>query len=254
MAPARNKILEGNKRSSQSDTACPASENERVCSNLFRAISHDMRTPLASIIGNSLTLQENWELLSDLEKLAGVAKIYEDSDWLINMVENLLAVTRMRGDNAAIHTSEELVEEVIGEALQKLEKRHPGSTVHVTIPENYIFLPMDALLIEQVIINLLENALNRSCGRKPVELFVEECGEMLSFTVRDCGTAIPEDALEHPFEGTFCTAADAQRGWGIMIVTCKAILDAHQGALTIRNHRYGAEFVFTLPKAKEENI
>ncbi len=247
----RNTAPEYDHHSSKTDATY---ENDKMCSNLFRAISHEMRNPLASIIGNSLTLQENWDLLSELEKLASVTKIYEDSDWLIGIVENLLAVTRMREDVPPIRTNEELVEEVIGEALQKLQRRHPNCVIHVRIPDNYIFLPMDALLIEQVIINLLENALNRSDNTAPVEMLVTEEEARISFTIRDCGHAIQEDILNNPFdESTFQTATDVQAGWGIMLVTCKAILDAHQGTLTARNYTHGAEFIFTLPKTKEEN-
>ena len=258
MADKRKKASEYNYHSSTDNAAhdnCSANVvqgNDKVCSNLFRAISHELRTPLASIVGSSITLQENWELLSELEKIASVTKIYEDSDWLIRIVENLLAVTRMRED-VYIRTTEELVEEVISDSLQKLERRYPNCMVHVQIPENYIFLPMDALLIEQVIINLLENALNRSLSTAPVDMLVEKDAEQVSFTVRDQGKPIPEDILNNPFDGAAAsTTTDALAGWGIMLVTCKAILDAHRGTLTARNYSHGAEFIFTLPKTKEE--
>ena len=259
MANNENKASEYDHHFSKDDAAYDnysadaVQENDKACSNLFRVISQEMRNPLASIVGNSLALQENWELLSELEKIANVTKIYEDSDWLIGIIENLLAVTRMRDDVPPIQTTEELIEEVIGESLQKLERRRPNCMVHVKIPDNYIFLPMDALLIEQVIINLLDNALNRSGSANPVDMLVEEDTERVSFTIRDYGSSIPEDILNNPFDGAAaCTTADATAGWGIMLVTCKAILDAHQGTLTARNYSHGAEFIFTLPKTKEE--
>ena len=124
MADKRNKASEYEHHFSKDNAAYDDDStdvvqgNDKVCSNLFRAISHEMRNPLASIVGSSLTLQENWELLSELEKIASVTKIYEDSDWLIGIVENLLAVTRMREDIPPVQTNEELVEEVISESLQ----------------------------------------------------------------------------------------------------------------------------------------
>ncbi len=226
-----------------------AQDNELLCSSLFHAISHEIRTPLASIVGNSLTLQENWELLTEREKLSSVARIYEEADWLTRIVENLLAVSRMREDITPLHTTEELVEEVIGEALQKLERRHPGCVIHVKVPEDYIFLSMDAILIEQVIINLLENALSRSGSTAPVDMLVMEEPDVISFTVRDYGTSIPEELLFDPLEKAAGLAtANSQAGWGIILFTCKAILDAHHGTLKAENHSHGAEFTFTLPK------
>lgn len=230
--------------------AARAQDDEMLCPSLFRTVSHEIRTPLASIVGNSLVLQENWKLLTDWEKLAGVARIYEESDWLTYIFENLLFVIRIREDITPLHTTEELVEEVIGEALQKLERRHPGCVIHVKVPEDYIFLSMDAILIEQVIINLLENALSRSGSTTPVDMLVMEEPDAISFTVRDYGNSIPEELLYNPLDkAAGQTAANAQAGWGIILFTCKAILDAHHGTLKAGNHSNGAEFTFTLPKA-----
>ena len=235
------------------DSSC----REHIFSSLYCAISHDMRTPLANIIGRSLTLQENWELLSAHEKIGSVAQIHENSERLMSMVDNLLAITRVREEDPDIHVKEELLEEVVGEALEKLQKHHPNRTVHVKIPESYIFLPMDAALIEQVLLNLLENALNCSAETEPVEIKIEDMGNTVSFVIKDYGDHIPEDILNSLLGSLACTSPrtmDTHKRSGLMLITCKAILEAHQGVLTARNHSNGMEFTFKLPKQKEEAI
>lgn len=229
-------------------------EMERMRANLLRAISHDLRTPLTGIIGNSLAYLENQQHLTEDEKADVVKNIYEDSSWLINMVENLLTVTRIDASNMAITTKDEPLEEVIAEALQRMAKRHPDFNINVEIPDDFIMLPMDAVLIEQVTINLLENALLHSGSSAPVDFIVENKPEYVTFTIRDYGKGIPKNILPHLFSGTSGETAtpDGKKGMGIGLVICKTIIDAHHGTLLGRNHENGAEFVFTLPKKKEE--
>lgn len=227
-------------------------EKEKMRANLLRAISHDLRTPLTGIIGNSCVYLENGARLSEEEKTEIVNNIYNDSNWLLNMVENLLTVTRIRGDNLSINTSREPVEEVLAEALQKLHKRYPGARIRTFIPEEFILLPMDAILIEQVIINLLENAIVHSGSAKPIELIVTDDSDKVSFIVRDYGVGIPADHLKDLFDGCSYTparTADAHKGMGIGLSICKTIVAAHHGTLTGQNHAEGAEFIFTLPKS-----
>lgn len=231
-------------------------EIERMRANLLRAISHDLRTPLTGILGNSLVYLENQDKLSQADQVSIVRNIYEDSDWLINMVENLLTVTRIRDEDMTINTSDESVEEVVGAAIQKMGKRHPDCVIHARIPDDFIMLPMDAVLIEQVTINLLENAFLHSGNASPIDFVVESDGPQVSFTVRDYGNGIPENMLGHLFDGSSYTAShstDAQKGMGIGLVICKTIVTAHHGSLSGRNHDRGAEFTFTLPKRKEES-
>lgn len=227
-------------------------EKEKMRANLLRAISHDLRTPLTGIIGNSSVYLENREYLSDDEKTEIITNIYNDSNWLLNMVENLLTVTRIKGDNLSISTSEESVEEVLAEALQKLHKRYPDRQIHASVPEEFILLPMDAILIEQVIINLLENAIVHSGSTRPIELKVEDHPDEVAFIIRDYGVGIPQERLENLFDGSSYTpsqTSDAHKGMGIGLSICKTIITAHRGTLTGRNHGEGAEFTFTLPKA-----
>lgn len=230
-------------------------ETERMRANLLRAISHDLRTPLTGIIGNSSVFLENQDRLSDTQMREIVSNIYSDSNWLLNMVENLLTITRIKGDNLTINTSEESVEEVISEALQKLHKRHPDIVIDVHVPEEFILLPMDAILIEQVTINLLENAVVHSQSNAPIKLLVEDHPDYVSFTVRDYGVGIPKEKLDHLFDGMSynsegVSSSDTHRGMGIGLSICKTIIAAHHGTLIGRNHAYGAEFIFTLPKTR----
>lgn len=229
-------------------------EKEKMRANLLRAVSHDLRTPLTGIIGNSSAYIDNNNLLTDTEKLKLVQHIHDDSNWLLNMVENLLTVTRIRTSEMNVTTSLEAVEEVVGEAMARFKKRMPGTAVHVTIPEEYVLLPMDAMLIEQVIINLLENAAVHSGSDSPIIFTVSETPDSVCFSTRDYGVGIPEEKLSTLFDGTdYDTnkASDARKGMGIGLSICKTIITAHHGTITARNHTEGAEFIFMLPK--EEN-
>lgn len=232
-------------------------EKEKMRANLLRAISHDLRTPLTGIIGNSSLFLENYERLNCEEHREIVNNIYQDSNWLLNMVENLLTVTRIQGDNLSITTNEESVEEVIAEALQKLKKRYPDSVVQAQIPDEFILLPMDAILIEQVTINLLENAIVHSGSSEPLELLVENHPDKVSFTIRDHGVGLPTEKLKALFDGASYTpsqTSDARKGMGIGLSICKTIITAHHGTLIGHNHSDGAEFIFTLPKKQETSI
>ncbi len=229
-------------------------EMERMRANLLRAVSHDLRTPLTGIIGNSQAYLDNRELLTEDEKIDIITNIYEDSSWLVNMVENLLTITRIHS-SLSIKTSEEPLEEVVGEALIRMQKRYPDCVIHAKIPEDFILLPMDAVLIEQVIINLLENALKHSGSDSPIDFIVENDSRNVTFIVRDYGNGISKAALSQLFSGTPISSpeADGQKGAGIGLVICKTIIDAHHGTILGRNHENGAEFLFTLPKKKEEH-
>lgn len=230
-------------------------ENERMRANLLRAISHDLRTPLSGIIGNTSVYRDNADSLSEEKKRDIIDNIHEDATWLYNMVENVLTITRIHNEDMTIKTNIEFVEEVIGEVVQRITKRHPECNLQVRIPDELIMLPMDAILIEQVTINLLENALTHSGTTKPVELIIEDNPESVSFTVRDYGQGIPADMMDSLFDGTSYTAshsADVKKGIGIGLVICKTIIDAHHGTISGKNHENGAEFTYTLPKLKEE--
>lgn len=231
-------------------------EKEKMRANLLRAVSHDLRTPLTGIIGNSSAYLENTSILNEKEKLHLVQHINDDSNWLLNMVENLLSVTRIHTSSMNVTTSIEAVEEVVGEALSRFKKRLPDIPVNIVVPEEYTVLPMDAMLIEQVIINLLENAALHSNCNSPIKLTVTDAGASIRFSVRDYGVGIPSDKLTAIFDGLDYDAgesSDSHKGMGIGLSICKTIITAHHGTIIAVNHADGAEFVFTLPKEDKIN-
>ena len=226
-------------------------EKERMRGNLLRAISHDLRTPLTSIIGSSTVYLENGSSLPEVEKNALVRHILEDSNWLLNMVENLLSVTRINNETAKVTKTSEPVEEVLSEAMIRLKKRLPDANIHVRVPEEFLMVPMDAVLIEQVLINLLENAVVHAESTEPIECYVESLSDYAIFHVRDYGVGIPPEKLATIFDGsssTTSTSPDGRKGMGIGLSICKTIILAHGGEIKAINHTRGAEFYFTLPK------
>lgn len=227
-------------------------EKEKIRANLLRAVSHDLRTPLTAIIGSSSSYLDNKEQLSQKEKDMLVSHIYDDANWLLHMVENLLTVTRIQSDKpASIVKSLEAVEEVVGEAVSRFRKRYPDSRIRVRTPEEFYMIPMDATLIEQVIMNLLENAFLHAHSSQAIDLTVT-CPDHLwiAFEVKDYGHGIAPDRLESIFEGSPYgseASADSKRGMGIGLTICKTIIRVHGGSITAANHENGAVFTFLLP-------
>lgn len=230
-------------------------EKEKMRANLLRAISHDLRTPLTSIIGSSTVYLEN-QNLGNAEKKELVSHILEDSNWLLNMVENLLSVTRINNETAKVAKSSEPVEEVLSEAVLRLKKRLPDAKVNVRVPDDFLMIPMDAVLIEQVLINLMENAIVHSKSAEPVECYVDSSDSQVTFHVRDYGIGIPPERLTTIFDGsssTTSTSTDGRKGMGIGLSICKTIISAHGGTICAVNHEHGAEFYFSLPKEVKKN-
>lgn len=226
-------------------------DKEKMKANLLRAISHDLRTPLTSIIGSSTVYLENQTRLTEAERSTLVLHILEDSNWLLNMVENLLSVTRINNETTKVNKSKEPVEEVLAEAVTRLKKRIPDAKVKVHVPDELLMISMDAVLIEQVLINLIENAIVHSHSTEPLECFVESDPHFATFHVRDYGNGIPEERLKNIFDGsssTTSTSTDGRKGMGIGLSICKTIITAHGGDIAAFNHDKGAEFYFTLPK------
>lgn len=228
-------------------------EKEKMRSNLLRAVSHDLRTPLTSILGATSAIIESDDMLGKEQRLQLLLGIKEDSQWLIRMVENLLSITRIdEGATAKIIKQPEAAEELVAEAVSKFYKSFPAQKVEVQVPDELLFVPMDAILIEQVIINLLENAVVHSMGATKINLrvFVQERNAV--FEVSDNGVGIPKEILPHVLEGKLMGSSkertDAKRNMGIGLSVCNTIIKAHHGVMSAKNgQESGAVFTFSLP-------
>lgn len=226
------------------------SEKERMRANLLRAVSHDIRTPLTTIYGSAAALIENGEILTESQKNQMLEGIKEDSDWLVRMVENLLSVTRIDSGKVKIIKTPTVIDELIDAVLVKFKKRYPAQTVTVSLPDEIIAVPMDAILIEQVITNLLENTVIHAKDFSKLELRVFLNGQKAVFEIEDDGCGIPSEKIAKLFEGQYEPKnglADAQKkNAGIGLSVCATIIKAHNGEITAENLQKGALFRFTL--------
>ncbi len=232
-------------------------QKEKMRANLLRAISHDLRTPLTGIIGNSESYLRMEGSMTDEEKRTIVENIENDASWLLNMVENLLSVTRINNTTAKVTKYIEPVDEVVSSAVARFRKRFPGAELRVFLPDIVVMVMMDAMLIEQVLINILQNAYTHAKSVKPVELRVTEDDKRVWFFIKDYGIGIDEKKIETIFDGEDYlkdqdSKADGHKGMGIGLSICKTIVSAHGGDIKARNHNEGSEFYFYLPKEKEE--
>ncbi|MFA5561770.1 MAG: ATP-binding protein [Eubacteriales bacterium] len=228
-------------------------DREKIRGNLLRAISHDLRTPLTSILGAASAIIENDKVLSRESRLKLLSEVREDAQWLIRMVENLLTVTRIDGErNMKIIKTDEAVEEVVSEAVSKFKKRFPDHRLDVLVPQELLLIPMDAVLIEQVLINLLENAVTHGKGATLISLLVYVQGKNAVFEVADNGAGIPEQVLPYIFDGLYKQRSEAKyeakNNMGIGLSVCATIIKAHNGYMMAENREGGgALFRFTIP-------
>lgn len=230
-------------------------ELEKMRGNLLRAISHDIRTPLTSILGASSAMIENDDFIEKGQRIGFLKEIKEQSEWLIRMVENLLSVTRINSEkkSATIVKEQEAVEEIIADAVSKFKKRYPDIKLSVYIPDELLMIYMDSILIEQVISNLLENVVIHAKGFTSIKISVEIHDDCAEFTVSDDGIGISKEIIPHIFDGLgHRKSSDNARNMGIGLSVCNTIIQAHNGAMTARsNKNKGASFSFTLPISEE---
>ncbi len=233
------------------------SEKERMRANLLRAVSHDLRTPLTTIYGSSSALLENYDKFSDKQKKTMLRDIRTDAQWLHRMVENLLSITKLDNGNVKIIKSETVLDELIDSVLVKFAKRYPEQEVTVQLPDEFVLILMDAILIEQVLVNLLENAVQHADGMTQLGLTVTCSEQKAIFEIIDNGCGIAQEKLKTIFTGYFKASEDdlsdgkaAYAGIGLSV--CATIIKAHGGEITAQNRPEGGMiFRFTLDLERE---
>lgn len=233
-------------------------EKERMRGNLLRAVSHDLRTPLTSIYGSSAAILENYDSISDKRKMMLLKDIQMDAQWLNRMVENLLSVTRVDADTVRLSKNGTVLEELVDALLVKFRKHYPDQTVQVQIPEEFVSIPMDPVLIEQVLMNLLENAVFHAHGMRNLWLRVELKSRKAVFYVEDDGCGIPPDRMDYLFTGLLDSEApvdSTRNNMGIGLSVCRTIIKAHGGELKAANRPGGgAVFSFALEMEEIANV
>jgi len=224
-------------------------EREKMRANLLRAIAHDLRTPLASILGASSALRQS--SLSPADRDALVEQINRNANWLVRVTENLLSVTRFTGD-VSLKKTDEVVEEIVGSAIVKYHRMPGALPVYVDRPETILIAPMDATLVEQVLINLFDNVSAHARTATRIQLRISRQPDRVTLTVEDDGQGIPPGLLPRLFDGGAQQSAqmrsDRRRDMGIGLSVCRSIIRAHGGELTASNApRGGAILEFYLP-------
>ena len=226
-------------------------EKEQLRADLLRSISHDLRTPLTSISGNASNLLSNENEFSQETRMQIYGDIYDDSMWLIKLVENLLSVTRIEDGRMALRMSAELMDEVIAEAMRHTDRNRDGRKIEVSSDEEFILGKMDARLIVQVVINLVDNAVKYTPEGAQIRIHTGKKDGMVVVSVSDTGPGIPDEQKSKVFDMFYTgtnRAADGRRSLGLGLGLCRSIIRAHGGEIWVSDNKpQGAVFTFTLP-------
>ena len=245
-------------RLKQQEKLKAAAEKERMRGNLLRAVSHDLRTPLTSIYGACSAMIDNFDEIPRDRQLKMLRDVRSDAQWLNRMVENLLSVTRVDADKVRLSKHSTVLEELVDALLVKFHKHYPDQKVHVEIPDEFVSIPMDPMLIEQVLMNLLENAVFHAHGMKNLWLRVTLQEGLAVFHVEDDGCGIPAERLDRLFTGLLDSEApvDSSRSnMGIGLSVCSTIIKAHGGKIFAENRPSGgAAFRFTLEMEENDHV
>lgn len=226
-------------------------EKEQLRADLLRSISHDLRTPLTSISGNASNLLSNENEFSQETRMQIYGDIYDDSMWLIKLVENLLSVTRIEDGRMDLRMSAELMDEVIAEAMRHTDRNRDGRKIEVSSDEEFILGKMDARLIVQVVINLVDNAVKYTPEGAQIRIHTGKKDGMVVVSVSDTGPGIPDEQKSKVFDMFYTgtnRAADGRRSLGLGLGLCRSIIRAHGGEIWVSDNKpQGAVFTFTLP-------
>ncbi len=243
--------LENERNAREKEEAAVLAQKEQLRANLLRAISHDLRTPLTSISGNASNFLSNGDKMDAQTKKQLFTDIYDDSMWLINLVENLLSVSRLEGNRLNLHFSSELVSDIIEEALKHINRRRVEYHISVHHEDEFLLAKMDAKLIVQVLINLVDNAIKYTPSGSTIEITTRAEEHNAVITVSDNGPGIPDELKPRIFDMFFSGAnrvADSRRSLGLGLSLCKSIVTAHGGTIRVEDCQpHGTSFVFTLP-------
>ena len=231
-----------------------SARQETLRANLLRAISHDLRTPLTSISGNAAILLEDLGDLDVSRKQALYASIYDDAIWLNGLVENLLTITRTENGTMKLNLQSELVSDAIEEALRHLDRNASQRNIVTDLQEDLLMVRMDAPLIVQVLINLINNAVKYTPENAKITIGAKAEGDNAVLWVEDEGQGIPKGQEDKVFEMFYTgvkRSPDSRRGIGLGLALCRSIVQAHGGEIWMRNIQpHGAKFWFTLPIAE----
>lgn len=243
--------MDNRRNAKEKEQTAVLAKNEQLRANLLRAISHDLRTPLTSISGNAGNLLSNKDKLDEDTKMQIYTDIFDDSEWLISLVENLLSVTRIEEGRMNFNKSIELVDEITEEALRHIGRNSTEHKISVIHKDELLLANADAKLIVQVLINLIDNAIKYTPVGSEIKVITEKKNGYASISVIDNGNGIPDNIKPHVFE-MFYTGdnriADSRRSLGLGLALCKSIIGAHGGELTLTdNQPQGCNFTFTLP-------
>ena len=242
-------------RAKQTEQVRREADREKMYADLLRAVSHDIRTPLTGIVGATNVLLEQDGGLKQEQRQQLLRSTNEDAQWLIRIVENLLSITRISSEEAKVKKEPEPAEEVIESAVAKTHKHYPEVDIRVHLPDKLMMVPMDPLLMEQVLVNLMENAVIHGETHN-IDVTLSSAGNCAVFTVADDGRGIPLHLLPRLFDGSARSdrSSDGKRSMGIGLSVCRTIVLAHGGVIRGDNRQEGgAVFTVTLPMKGEND-
>ena len=243
--------LESLRNAEEKEKAAVLAKNEQLRANLLRSISHDLRTPLTSISGNADTLLHSYNVLDEQTRKQIFTDIYDDAQWLTGLVENLLSITKIADGSVKLRLSDQVVDDIVSEALRHIDRRSAEHHITVDCGDEPLLVRVDAGLIVQVLINLVNNAVKYTPAGSNIRITAIPRENMAEICVSDNGPGIPDELKEHVFEMFFTGGnpiGDSRRSLGLGLTLCQAILHAHNGEMTLKdNSPHGCIFSFTVP-------
>ena len=243
--------LESLHNAEEKEKAAVLAKNEQLRANLLRSISHDLRTPLTSISGNADTLLHSYNMLDEQTRKQIFTDIYDDAQWLTGLVENLLSITKITDGNVKLHLSDQVIDDIVSEALRHIDRRSAEHHITVDCGDEPLLVRVDAGLIMQVLINLVNNAVKYTPPGSNIRITAIQQEKAAEICVSDDGPGIPDERKELVFKMFFTGSnliGDSRRSLGLGLTLCQAIIHAHHNEMTLKdNLPHGCIFSFTLP-------